>query len=80
MDININDEVTVILTEYGISVLQNYKKNLEQYTDLKFEFTLTQDINGKYTTELWNLMFIFGQHMSMSLPQVFLHNKIYTRK
>ena len=75
-DININDQVTVILTDHGKQILKEYKEHLESVVDFKFNFTLDPDSKGRYTTELWNLMFIFGKHMSMTQPQIFKNNNI----
>ena len=77
MEINLNTRVTVILTEHGKNVLDKHRKNLEKNgnTDLKSLFSC--DENGKFTIELWDLMYIFGKSMYMGSEQVFLHNKIY---
>lgn len=83
-NININDTVTVILTDYGQQVLADYKAHLENQLmkdnlilKVGLESMYSCDKNGKYTTELWQLMFIFGQDMQSA--QMFNHNKIYTK-
>ncbi len=80
--IDINDTVTVILTDFGIKVLNNYREHLEkqlQKDNLTLKVSLKSmyccDENGRYSTELWQLMFIFGQDISSE--QIFLHNNIY---
>jgi len=74
---NINDEVIVILTDYGKEILDNYKKNIEKQVNFKYTSSfLNYDENGKYKTQMWNLMFIFGKHI-YSGKQIFLHNQIY---
>ena len=76
---NINDKVTVVLTEYGQVILNSHREKLESEMRLKFNLTLKCDENGKYTTELWHLMFLFGQYMTMSSSQVFVNNQIHIK-
>lgn len=80
MYLNINDKATVILTDFGKTIVDNHKKDIEEKTRLKIENILSYDENGKYTTELWYLMFIFGKYMTMSQKQVFVNSKIYFEK
>ena len=75
-NLNIKDHATVILTDCGMKIIDEHRQKIEKNTNLKFDFTLSYDENGKYTTELWHLMFLFGKHMTMTSPQVFKDNKI----
>jgi len=76
--INLNDNVEVILTDFGKDILKKYREKTE--IEIKLTFTpnsfLHCDENGKYTAQLWNLMEVFGSHM-YSGKQIFLQNKIY---
>ena len=74
--ININDQVTVILTKYGQEILEHFKRENEEEMKMKF-VGLTCDENGKYVAQLWHLMYIFGEYMYNGVDQVFLNNKIY---
>jgi len=81
-NIDINEMATVILTNYGQKILNNYRECLQSHTDnteLKASLNSSYccDKNGKYTTEIWQLMFIFGQDMQSE--NIFLHNKIYIK-
>jgi hypothetical protein len=78
--INLNDEVEVILTDFGKQILDNYRNKVEQEIKLSLESSfLSCDKNGLYITQLWNLMEIFGDHMYSGI-QIFNQNKIYCRK
>lgn len=78
--ININDEVEVILTDFGKQILDNYRTKIEQKIKLSLDSPfLHYDENGKYMTQMWNLMEVFGNHM-YSGKQIFLQNKIYLKK
>ena len=74
---NINDQATVILTKHGQDILYNYRTNLEKRCKVEFKSIYQCDQNGKYTTELWVIMNIFGQYMYMGSEQVFVNNQIY---
>jgi len=63
MKVNINQTVRVELTKTGIKFLE---KNGYSY---KIE-------NGYITTQLWDLMEVFGSEMNMYSPKVFEHNII----
>jgi len=74
---NINDKVTVILTDYGREVLYKYRTNLEEKFKFKFKSLHNCDQNGKYVEQLWQIMHIFGSEMYVGAKQVFLNNQIY---
>jgi hypothetical protein len=78
--ISLNDEVEVILTDFGRQILDNYRTKMEQEIKLSLESSfLNCDENGKYLTQMWNLMEVFGNHMYSGI-QIFYQNKIYYRK
>ena len=69
---NINDEVTVELTEHGKNVAsEHYRK--QHVPSLAVYRRVRNDI---YRFPLWELMSIFGAHTYMGAKQVFLHNRI----
>lgn len=68
---NLMDIVSVELTNYGKIILDNYRNNLEKQMNLKFEFTLSYDENGRYITEMWNLMSIFGKYITDKKDEIF---------
>ena len=78
--INLNDEVEVILTDYGKEILDKYRTKVEQEINLSMKSSfLSCDENGKYVTQMWNLMEVFGRHM-YSGKLIFNQNSIYIRK
>ena len=76
MNKNINCRVSVILTDFGKNILDEHRTEIQKYIPLKFDLTLKYDENGKYTTELWHLMFLFGKYMTQSQKQIFKDNII----
>lgn len=72
---NINDKVSVKLTKYGKQVLKEYRTSLEK--DSRLEFThLQPNEEGIYSSELWDIMYLFGKYMYMGADQVFVKNEI----
>ena len=72
---NINDMATVELTPYGVDILGNhYEKYWQRDMETISGFNNTSCI---YTTELWNLMQIFGECLYMGNPAIpFVSNEI----
>lgn len=78
--INLNNEVEVILTDFGRQILDNYRTKTEQQIKMSLTSSFLRcDENGKYITQLWTLMEVFGNHMYSGI-QIFNQNKIYFRK
>lgn len=65
MKANVNSQVMVTLTEYGISVFN------------KSEYSRHEKLNeNRLWTQLWTLMKIFGNEMYVGSKQVFENNII----
>ncbi len=77
---NLNDKVTVTLTDHGKNIVDEYIRELELETHMKFGYLYKYDKNGKLSMELWNLMSLFGKHMRMGLSQIFKDNEIKLTK
>lgn len=73
----INNKVTVILTDFGKKIIDEHRSKLETDMKIKFDLTLSYDENGRYTTELSHLMFLFGRYMTLSCKPVFNNNEIH---
>lgn len=82
---NINSYVKVKLTEKGFKVYKNYidkinelnKKNNKKsnmYYTVDYNFLKCQD--GKYQMSLWQLMMIFGEHITPCSCPFFENNEI----
>lgn len=75
MKININDDVTVILTEYGAEYLNKYMDELVKGTNISYT---RYGANKEYKFHLWDLMHMFGPEMMMHKTQmVFKDNCIF---
>jgi hypothetical protein len=69
--VNINDIVKVKLTEFGISIL---KQNHDEVNEILINrgvkpmgpFELKLDDNGYMAFQLWQLMSIYGEHLSVT--------------
>lgn len=70
MTISLNDYVTVRLTDKGIRVWHDY---WEPYA---MSFANKVDAEGNLRILLWQLMEIFGPHISMTAPQLFVSNTL----
>lgn len=71
---NLNDKVSVKLTKYGKRVLDEYRTTLEK--DSGLEFKHLQPKEGIYSSELWDIMHIFGKYMYLGANQLFVDNEI----
>ncbi|UYD59200.1 hypothetical protein HPMBJEAJ_00085 [Aeromonas phage avDM6] len=79
MKVNMNDTVTVKLTDHGLNILE--KRWRDTYSsfysydivnDKVWESRINIRDNGMiYRTQLHNLMSQFGQHIGMGLPLCF---------
>ena len=69
--VNINDAITVTLTEEGVGVLNEYYRGRRQKL-IKYHHK-GGDI---YKFQIWELMAIFGRHMHMGAVQFFKDNEI----
>ena len=69
--LNLNDRVTVTLTEAGRQTLSGYYDALK----LPPQYRLPGiGVDGRFSTELWDLMQIFGVRIFMGGPQLFKEN------
>lgn len=68
--VNINDDVRIRLTEYGLSVLDGY------FANLNLPNTIEPDEDGYYTMQLWDILNYFGDHTYMGCRQSLFDNKI----
>lgn len=70
-NVNLNHTVKVRLTDKGRDIYyhQNDKLN-QQYNKIMIKPKYPVEVNGYYSTQLWNLMAIFGEHifMGMDIP------------
>lgn len=76
LEINVNDMVSVDLTQKGYEVLLEYYKKYSppgsdntQYIEM-----YVKQPDGQYKFHLWNLMQIFGEKMHMGGEQMFTKN------
>jgi hypothetical protein len=81
--VNANMRVKVKLTDFGISILKSQHDELNEHIKERGgkgfgEFKLKLDEEGYYCTQLWMLMSIFGQKMSMGIKNPFDLNIIIT--
>ena len=68
--VNLNQEVKVKLTEYGISILKEQHDELNKWIEIRGgkslgEFELRLDEYGYYSTQIWMLMNKFGHAIRM---------------
>lgn len=67
--INLNDEVKVKLTDFGMQILKQRHDELNNMIKASggrgTEFVLRIDEDGYYKTQLHNLMYIFGEYTSI---------------
>lgn len=81
MKMNMNDQVRVKLTPYGMNCLRShlieYNNFREQFAAAPLPFTLpTTDAEGYMTWSLWELMNIFGKYHSVGHPVIFEDNSV----
>lgn len=72
LTLNINDRVSVELTEEGLKHLKKYWSHIDLPRDLSIP-GLKENV---LTTELWDVMSIFGPKIYMGGPQFFKTNQI----
>lgn len=82
--VNINMNVKVKLSNKGIDILRKRHDDLNEHIELRGgkgfgEFKLDQDEDGYTTFQMWNLMNIFGEYMSMGLEIPFDTDIIVTK-
>jgi hypothetical protein len=65
---NVNHQVKVKLTPYGVSCLyKNHQRQREIWDKSNVnQFTVRLDGDGYYRTQLWSLMQEFGEHICLS--------------
>lgn len=73
---NINYNVKVKLTDYGVSILKQRHYDLDQSIRAHGgkglgEFKDRRDKEGYQTFQMWSLMETFGEYMSIGSPLVF---------
>lgn len=71
-ELNINDTVTVTLTEAGIVALEKHYKDLPSEGLVKYHHIE----KNLYRFQIWELMRIFGKHMEQGAVQYFEDNRI----
>ena len=64
-EFNINDNVNVKLTDFGIAILRQNHENLSINNQKMEEFEIQVDENGYTKFQLVDLMKIFGQYFSV---------------
>jgi hypothetical protein len=79
--VNINEQVKVKLTDLGISILTNRRKELNRMIESRGgkglgEFQLKIDDEGYTTYQLWDLMSTFGEVLTMGFEVPFETNII----
>ena len=78
--INLNTQVTVVLNDLGLKYYKDYINSLT--SDLPEEFKNKYDFyqikDGKYyTSELWDIIHIFGSYICMGKDTPFIDNCIH---
>lgn len=73
MKINLNDRVAFELTNYGKAIWYDFHRDLLRGTT--FEIPPVP-----ITTELWNLMAMFGPHLYCGSQQIFVNNELRLTK
>ena len=81
MTINMNDFVSVKLTEDGKIILESYRWSMKHILESKglkgFDLPVPKpDENGCFRFQLWNLMYIFGPYIGMGMPIPFENNAV----
>lgn len=76
MKININQTCTVTLTTHGKNILDNYWLSVKRTLNQERPTFLQCDSEGNYSSELWNIMSIFGKHLYNGGDQLFHENII----
>lgn len=76
IEYNLNESVYVRLNNTGRNIYKNHMQSL--YINLSTEPEV--DENGYTKFQLWDLMHIFGEYMSLGLPTPFDKNCIYFKE
>lgn len=76
MNVNTNQICSVILTVHGKKILDNHWLNVRGILHHERPTFLQYDGDGKYSSELWNIMSIFGKHLYNGGNQLFHDNII----
>lgn len=71
INLNVNERVRVELTLEGIKILSN--NNSSYLMDSSFSYNKDTEV---LTTELWNIMNIFGPYMYIGSKPLFKNNNI----
>jgi len=74
--ININEKASVHLTDYGKHVLDVHRMELEESAGIDLKEILHYDENDVFSSELWEIMSIFGRFMYNGAKQAFHDNAI----
>ena len=76
--LNLNDKVTVQLTQAGIEHYREHYREfiMDLYLDPDEYTSASIDAEGFMTTTLWHLMSTFGSGICMGCDQMFKDNKI----
>ena len=72
LKLNINDTVTVALTEVGIEKLYEHYRNRRSIGLVKYH----HKAENIYKFQIWELMRIFGKYMELGATQYFEDNMI----
>jgi len=76
MEFNMNVDVEVKLTTYGMEVWEDYYKNLG-LTPKNYKFHFKKNTKNILKGPLWEIMHIFGKCMYMGTPELpFEDNRI----
>lgn len=70
MKINLNDQATVILTDLGQDIYENYFR----------ELGIKRKAPRKLTTELWDVAAIFGSHLHNGCQMPFKNTDLEIEK
>lgn len=73
MNYNINKQVTVALTEFGATIINDYHNNFNIPCQYKPKQAI---VNIPIKMELWQVMQIFGSHLFNGSKQVFVNNNL----
>ena len=77
MNLNLNDNIKVKLTEFGEKIIDSEYAELRiAYPDLDLVPLYVPDDEGYYQFQIWEFMKIFGKYMLMTLNQVIVDNNI----
>lgn len=77
--INLNTKVTVKLNDIGLEYYRNYINNLIQNVpeNVKSKFDFYQLKDNIFTSELWDIIHIFGSQIMLGKDTPFVDNCIH---